>query len=121
MRTATRTSWTNWGRNQHCSPLAIRRPSSEDELVQLVKEAGNADQRVKVVGAGHSFTSIACTDGVLVELDDYGRLLDHDATANTALIAGQVDAIGTPSTTNRQSRNRPTSIGDSNSTLALGA
>lgn len=103
MRTATRTSWSNWGRNQQCSPLAIRRPGSEDEIVQLVKEAGDADHRVKVVGAGHSFTSIACTDGVLVELGDYGRLLDHDATANTVTVeAGvplhrlcdELDAIG---------------------------
>jgi L-gulono-1,4-lactone dehydrogenase len=86
MRTATRTTWSNWGRNQQCSPVAIRRPSSEDELVALVKEAGNADQRVKVVGAGHSFTSIACTDGVLVDMADYGRVLDHDAAANTVTI-----------------------------------
>ena len=90
MRTATRTSWTNWGRNQHCSPLAIRRPSSEDELVQLVKEAGNADHRVKVVGAGHSFTSIACTDGVLVDLADHARLLSHDAAANTVTVEAGV-------------------------------
>jgi L-gulono-1,4-lactone dehydrogenase len=83
MRTATRTSWSNWSRNQQCSPVAIRRPSSEDELIQLVKEAGNADQRVKVVGAGHSFTSIACTDGVLVDMADYGRVLDHDPAAKT--------------------------------------
>jgi FAD-linked oxidoreductase len=86
MRKATRASWSNWGRNQQCSPLAIRRPTSEDELVALVEEAADADHRLKVVGAGHSFTSIACTDGVLVDLAGYGRLLDHDASANTVTV-----------------------------------
>jgi FAD-linked oxidoreductase len=86
MRTATRTSWTNWGKNQVCSPVAIRHPGSEDEIVGLVKEAAEAGHRVKVVGAGHSFTSIACTDGVLVDLDRYGRVLDHDPAAGTVTV-----------------------------------
>ena len=30
---------------------------------------------MKVVGSGHSFTDIACTDGHLVELDRYNRVL----------------------------------------------
>ena len=60
-----RTSWTNWAGNQSCAPTAIRRPTSEDELVAIVKEAAAAGTRVKCVGAGHSFTPIACTDGVL--------------------------------------------------------
>jgi FAD-linked oxidoreductase len=86
MRTATRTSWTNWGKNQACSPVAIRHPGSEDEVIQVVEEAADAEHRVKVVGAGHSFTSIACTDGVLVDLDRYGRVLDHDAAAGTVTV-----------------------------------
>ena len=78
-RAATRTTWTNWARNQTCTPAAVRRPVTEAELVQLVKQAAANGQRVKAVGAGHSFTSIACTDGVLVDLGGYGRVLRHDA------------------------------------------
>jgi L-gulono-1,4-lactone dehydrogenase len=44
----------------------------------LVKEAATRGQHIKVVGAGHSFTDIACTDGLLIRLDDYGRVLDAD-------------------------------------------
>jgi L-gulono-1,4-lactone dehydrogenase len=78
-RVPTRGTWTNWARNQSCSPAAVRRPATEAELVQLVKQAAANGQRVKAVGAGHSFTSIACTDGVLVDLGGYGRVLRHDA------------------------------------------
>jgi FAD-linked oxidoreductase len=89
MTLAERASWTNWGRNQTCAPARIARPSSEDELVALVKDAADKEQRVKAVGAGHSFTAIACTDGVLVDLSGYGRVLDHDtATGRVTVEAG---------------------------------
>src|ERR687897_1165766 len=75
MKLAERSSWTNWGGNQACAPARIARPTSEAELVDLVKAAAAAGQRVKAVGAGHSFTSIACTDGVLVDMAGYGQVL----------------------------------------------
>src|SRR5688572_27932608 len=81
-----RTSWTNWAGNQSCAPVAIRRPTSEDELVAIVKEAASTGTRVKCVGAGHSFTPIACTDGVLVDLSGYGQVLGHDAGARTVTV-----------------------------------
>jgi L-gulono-1,4-lactone dehydrogenase len=86
MTLAERASWTNWGRNQTCAPARIARPTSEDELVELVKDAASRDQRVKAVGAGHSFTSIACTDGVLVDLSGYGRVLDDDAATGRVTV-----------------------------------
>jgi L-gulonolactone oxidase len=81
-----RTSWTNWAGNQSCAPTAIRRPTSEGELVAIVKEAAAAGSRVKCVGAGHSFTPIACTDGVLVDLSSYDRVLSHDVGARTVTV-----------------------------------
>jgi FAD-linked oxidoreductase len=81
-----RTSWTNWAGNQSCAPTAIRRPTSEGELVAIVKEAAASGTRVKCVGAGHSFTPIACTDGVLVDLSSYGRVLGHDAETRTVTV-----------------------------------
>jgi len=73
-----RTSWSNWAGNQACAPTSIRRPRTETELVAIVSEACRRGERVKCVGAGHSFTPIACTDGVMVDLRDYGRVLSHD-------------------------------------------
>jgi L-gulonolactone oxidase len=81
-----RTSWTNWAGNQSCAPTAIRRPTSEDELVAIVKEAAAAGTRVKCVGAGHSFTPIACTDGALLDLSGYDRVLDHDPESRTITV-----------------------------------
>ena len=74
-----RARWSNWARNQTCAPAEIRRPATEAELAEVVKQAAASGQRVKAIGAGHSFTSIACTDGVLVDLTGYGQVLAHDA------------------------------------------
>jgi L-gulonolactone oxidase len=75
--------WKNWAGNQVCAPFAQERISTEADLVHIVKDAAAHDRRVKVVGAGHSFTGIACTDGYLVDMTDYGRVLAHDAARNT--------------------------------------
>jgi L-gulonolactone oxidase len=64
-------TWTNWARDQRCAPERIERPAGEAELAAVVAGAS----RVKVAGAGHSFTDIACTDGVMVDLRGMNRLL----------------------------------------------
>ncbi len=78
--------WRNWAGNQAAAPTSVERPSSEDRLVEIVKAAAAAGHRVKAVGAGHSFTGIACTDGVLVDLRDYGRVVGHDPAAGTVTV-----------------------------------
>lgn len=78
MPTTSRTRWQNWAGNQTCVPHAIERPTSEAELCDLVRRAHEAGQRVKVVGSGHSFTDIAVTDGVLVDLSHYEKVTAWD-------------------------------------------
>ena len=41
-------------------------PASVDELAAAVRRAAEDGMPVKAVGTGHSFTSIAATDGLLV-------------------------------------------------------
>jgi L-gulono-1,4-lactone dehydrogenase len=63
--------WTNWAGQQRCAPERIERPGSEDELAAIVAGA----DRVRAAGSGHSFTDIACTDGVLLDLGRMNRVL----------------------------------------------
>ena len=86
MPSAARASWSNWARNQSCAPAEVARPSTEAGLVDVVEQAAAAGRRVKAVGAGHSFTSIACTDGVLVDLSGYDRVRDHDAATGRVTV-----------------------------------
>jgi len=64
-------TWTNWARQQRCAPERIETPRSEDELLRAVRSA----PRVKVAGSGHSFTDIACTDGVMIDMAGMRRVL----------------------------------------------
>jgi L-gulonolactone oxidase len=79
-------SWRNWGRTQTCRPAVVARPTTEGEIRELIEDARRRGLPVKVVGAGHSFTDIACTDGFQVSLDDYNRVLSVDASAGTVTV-----------------------------------
>lgn len=62
-------TWQNWARTVRFEPAEIVRPRDDAEVAAVVKAAAAAGRRVKAVGAGHSFTSVAATDGVQVRLD----------------------------------------------------
>lgn len=72
-------TFSNWAGNHVCQPAEWATPTTEDEVVAVVKAAAAAGRRVKVVGAGHSFSALAMTDGVLVSLDKLDRILVVDA------------------------------------------
>jgi L-gulono-1,4-lactone dehydrogenase len=71
-------TWSNWAGDQHCAPTKIVRPTSEDELSQIVVQAATAGLPVRAVGSGHSFTDAVCTDGVLVDTTGLQRVLSID-------------------------------------------
>ncbi|OXS34767.1 D-arabinono-1,4-lactone oxidase [Streptomyces sp. XY006] len=59
-------TWRNWGGNVSARPAREVTPASVDELADAVRQAAEDGLTVKAVGSGHSFTSIAATDGVLI-------------------------------------------------------
>ena len=63
------TVWRNWGRSVLAHPASIENPCSETEVAALLDRAAADHRPVRAVGAGHSFTPIAATSGVLVRLD----------------------------------------------------
>lgn len=82
-------AFTNWSRNVEAHPRRIEHPASTAEVVALLRLARTQGLPVKVYGAGHSFTPIAATDGVLLRLDRMNHLLAHDtATGRVRVQAG---------------------------------
>lgn len=78
--------WVNWGGSAKCFPAGLHNPSSEEEIAQIVRDAVKAGSKVKAFGAGHSFTDIACTDGELINLDGYNKVLSVDRDARTVTV-----------------------------------
>jgi FAD-linked oxidoreductase len=78
--------WRNWARNQQCAPISVARPTTEEELVDIVRRAAARGERVKAVGSGHSFTGVALTDGCLVAFDRYSHIVSSDASKGTVTV-----------------------------------
>lgn len=68
--TTSAAPWTNWAGNVLANPALRTAPTTVAQVADTVISAAEAGTRVKCVGAGHSFTPAAATDGVLMTLDD---------------------------------------------------
>ncbi|WP_227559148.1 D-arabinono-1,4-lactone oxidase [Acinetobacter bereziniae] len=74
--------WNNWSGFQHSQPEHILKPSSIDELKNIVQN----HHKIRVVGAGHSFTPLVCTDATLLSLDHFSGV----ENVNTALTQANI-------------------------------
>ncbi|TXL62239.1 D-arabinono-1,4-lactone oxidase [Aeromicrobium terrae] len=95
--------WSTWSGSATSHPVRLLHPASTAEVVEAVRAARAEGLPVKAYGAGHSFTPIAATDGVMLRLDRMNHLLAHDtASGQVRVQAGmslhelnpQLDAIG---------------------------
>nr|WP_257930127.1 MULTISPECIES: D-arabinono-1,4-lactone oxidase [unclassified Brevibacterium] len=74
----TRMRFRNWSGHVHAYPHTFRRPTSAGELSEVLTSAAEAGQRVRPVGAGHSFTPVAAGDEVMVNLDHLSGIISVD-------------------------------------------
>jgi L-gulono-1,4-lactone dehydrogenase len=72
-------SWRNVAGDQRCHPRRIEHPASTAELQALVREAERTGTTIRAVGAGHSWSDVALTDGILVETDRMTGIVDRPA------------------------------------------
>jgi L-gulonolactone oxidase len=70
--------WRNWAGDQQCVPARTERPRTLEELRRAVARAADAGLTVRAAGSGHSFTDIACTDGLMLRIEGLSRVLDAD-------------------------------------------
>ena len=49
----------------------LQLPSSKQELIGIVTAAGAQGRKVRVVGAGHSFSEVARPDDILVSMKNF--------------------------------------------------
>jgi L-gulono-1,4-lactone dehydrogenase len=70
--------WHNHTGDQRCSPREIVHPDSLPALVDLVRRAERDGTTIRMVGAGHAWSDVALTEGILVEPDGLSGLLELD-------------------------------------------
>lgn len=82
--------FTCWSRRFTCTPAERAAPGSEAELAELFSRAAGEGRRVKVMGAGHSMSDVAMTDGVLVSLDRMRSVVGVDPTQLRVTVQGGI-------------------------------
>ena len=80
------TRWSNWAGNQQTGTVLLSKPQTESELQQVVQSAQASGRRVKAVGSGHSFTAIAVSEEVLVDLSNYDEIVAIDKINQTVTV-----------------------------------
>ena len=80
------TRWSNWAGNQQTGTVLLSKPQTESELQQVVQSAQADGRRVKAVGSGHSFTAIAVSEEVLVDLSNYDEIVAIDKMNQTVTV-----------------------------------
>ncbi|MCX7568183.1 FAD-binding protein [Sulfitobacter sp. F26169L] len=82
--------WSNWSGSVTARPAQILRPECENELR---KGVAASQGKLRMCGAGHSFTALAATDGTLISLDNMqGEVLDQRRDTSGAVARLQAGA-----------------------------
>lgn len=87
---AKRPHVSNWARNQRFRPREIARPASEDELGATIAAAAANNQRVRAMGAGHSFTAAAVTDDTHVTIHDLDQIHHLDVASGRVTVGAGI-------------------------------
>ena len=64
----------------------LHSPSSKEEILDLVKLADKSNQKIKVLGSGHSRSAIAQCDGILISLHNFTGLVGVDKQKKQATV-----------------------------------
>ena len=76
--------FTNWAKRFRYTPKEFCRPTTEEEIVELVKKS----RSVRLFGSGHSFNSGVVSDHTLVSLDNYSGLVCKYPDKNQIAVKG---------------------------------
>lgn len=74
----------NWARRFRYKPTEFVRPTTEAEIVELVRNS----RSMRVFGSGHSFNAGVVSDGALVSLDAYSGLVWKDLAQRQIAVKG---------------------------------
>jgi L-gulono-1,4-lactone dehydrogenase len=83
-------TWTNWAGNERCVPAVRASPATREAVADAVVAAREAGRRVRVAGAGHSFSPAVVTDGTQLSLERLSAVLDADRTSGLVRVGAGI-------------------------------
>lgn len=90
------TKWKNWSETVVAYPESIKSPGSVDALRDIVVHCKNKGKTIRIVGAGHSFTPLAATSEILVNMDHLSGIdaIDFDNNLVTVWAGTTLKRLG---------------------------
>ncbi|HEX5406340.1 MAG TPA: D-arabinono-1,4-lactone oxidase [Pseudonocardiaceae bacterium] len=79
-------AWRNWAGTATATPARLVRPTDPGEIADAVTDAERDGLPVRAIGAGHSFTSVAATDGVAIDLSRWTGIAAADAATGLVTV-----------------------------------
>ncbi|PVU92000.1 hypothetical protein BB559_003902 [Furculomyces boomerangus] len=76
----------NWSKTFHCTPQLLLAPSNENEVIEIINFARNRGINVKPIGSGFSPSDLACTEGIMMTMKNFNRVLKVDNLNSTITI-----------------------------------
>jgi len=76
--------WSNWAGNFSCVAENYFEPETEEQISEIVRFAANNGKKIRVAGAGHSFSPIALSNEILISLKNYRKLIHIGNNSVTA-------------------------------------
>lgn len=73
--------FVNWGQNVRSRPRSFHQPTTPEEIAELVRETVDRKGHIRVVGAGHSWSPVAASNDVLLNLDRFDSVGRVDAVS----------------------------------------
>ena len=78
----------NWSGYLTWDPKKFFYPESEEKIQKIIKKAISFNQKIRVIGSGHSFSPVCATNDILVSLDKYQGIISVNKENLTATVKG---------------------------------
>ncbi|CAG8443904.1 7490_t:CDS:10 [Diversispora eburnea] len=76
----------NWAKTFTCVPELYFEPECEEDVIMIIELAKTHNKKLKAIGSGHSPSDLPCTDGFMVNMDKFNRVLTVDQDTKTVTV-----------------------------------
>ncbi len=77
------TIWTNWGKNQYCTPANLYHPSTIKEVQTIIRNALKKNETIRFFATSHSWSALINCNDSLIDTKKFNHVLSINLTNNT--------------------------------------
>jgi FAD/FMN-containing dehydrogenase len=85
--------WSNWSGRETSTPHSIIRPAAEADIAEAITSSRG---EIRAVGATHSHSAVAASNGVVIDLSDWVGVTSVAGTTATARSGTRIHQLGAP-------------------------